>query len=264
MKLSRQLFLVSVGMLIVFFSSSLSQAAQIGNFQSAFRTSGMDLIFNYNFSAWDGGTEVFPPDFSRLDASFREFGTFNGGSGETGLGKIEVVITRAATAVGTVMGSILAYFDLEIDVSVNDFFNEFGAVSGTLGGVKPDSWEIDEPGSLFGDIPFNFEDGILDDVNELPAGLEDDVAVAMGWDVVLGIGQRASLTLVVSDAGVRAATSSFFITQTDPDSVATVTFSGALETIQTPEPIPEPSTILLFSTGLAGLLGWRWKKGRQI
>ncbi len=264
MMYSRKNIFLLLGMFVIFLFSSLAQAAQIGNFQSAFRTSGMDLMFNYNFSAWDGGTEVVPPEFSSLNASFKEFGTFNSGSGGTGLGKIEVVITRAATAVGTVIGSILTYFDLEIAVSVNDFFNEFGAASGTLGGVNPDTWEIDEPGFLFGDIPFNFEDGLLDDVNEIPAGLEDDVAVAMGWDVVLGLGQQASLTLIISDTGGRAPSSSFFITHTDPDSVETVTFSGALETTRTPDPIPEPSTFILFGTGLAGFLGWRWKKEKQI
>lgn len=28
--------------------------------------------------------------------------------------------------------------------------------------------------------------------------------------------------------------------------------------------IPEPSTVLLFGTGLAGLIAWRWKTGKNI
>ena len=259
--------LVYGGMLAIFIAGSLSQAATIGNFQSAFRDSGTDLVFTYNFSAWDGGTEVIPSSFTSPGASFREFGVFGGGGG-TGLGTIVVDITRSAGASGTETGSFHAFFDLEVVMSPNNtFFDEFAADSGTMGGVDPTSWEIDEPGFMFGDIPFNFEDGTLDNTNGVPVGSPDDVAVAMGWDLSLNAGQTATLTLLVSDTGTRAATSNFFITQTDPKSDVVFTFSGALETRSDDpngtNPIPEPSTMLLFGTGVIGLAAWRLRMEKK-
>lgn len=255
---SWKFLILSGGLVAAFFVSSFAQAATIDNFQSAFRTAGTDLIFTYNFSGWAGGTEVVPPDFSSPGASFREFGVFGGGGG-TGLGTIVVDITRSVGAVSTVTGSFHSYFDLEIDEPLNTFFNEFGALTGTLGGVNPDSWEIDEPGFLFGDIPFNFEDGALENANGVPSGSNDDVAVALGWNLSLDAGQSASLTLLVSDTGAKAVSSNFFLTHTDPDSSASITFSGALETRSDTDPIPEPSTIFLFGSGLAGLAVWRYR-----
>ena len=34
---------------------------------------------------------------------------------------------------------------------------------------------------------------------------------------------------------------------------------GTIDIVAQHDPIPEPSTMLLFGTGLAGLIGWRWK-----
>lgn len=60
----------------------------------------------------------------------------------------------------------LVFLDAEIDGSTNTFFNEYGEMIGVAGpGV---SWEIDEPGFVFGDIVDHLLAGTLDNANSLP------------------------------------------------------------------------------------------------
>ena len=222
---------------------SLVQAAPIiGNFQTAFRMEGADLDFTADLSAWDGGAAV-APSFSNPGADFMEFGALGGGGG-TGLGTMVFELTRGVGAVGTVFGSFHGFFDLEIDETINTFFNEEAALFniGDLGvGVNPNAYEVDEPGFLFGDIPFNFESGDLDNSNALPVGSPDDVSVALGWEnFELEEGEKALLTLEVSDTGAVAPGSSFAIQHIDPLSNALITFSGALEIIGSQPPPPPP------------------------
>ncbi|MBC8236388.1 PEP-CTERM sorting domain-containing protein [bacterium] len=239
----------------------------IGNYQSAFRLEGADLVFTPDFAGWDGGVEV-PTYFSHPAADFSEFGVFGGGGG-TGLGTIVFDIQRAAGVLGSVFGSLHTYFDLEVDETINTFFNEYGDADTLGSGVNPNAVEIDEPGFSFGDIYLNFEDGALDNTNAVPITLfpdGEDVSVALGWEnFELLEGQSATLTIVASDMGATAPGSSFTIRHIDPDSPATITFSGALEIkggASTSPPagvIPEPSTFILLGFGLLGLLA-----GRQL
>ena len=50
----------------------------------------------------------------------------------------------------------ISFVDIEIQQTRNTFFNEYAEYSGTIGqgysDPDPDSWEIDEPGFVFGDI----------------------------------------------------------------------------------------------------------------
>ncbi|MBF7073463.1 hypothetical protein ISG33_08655 [Glaciecola sp. MH2013] len=91
----------------------------------------------------------------------------------------------------------LAYFDFEIDEANNTFFNEYGSVFGTPS--EGQSWEIDEPGYIFGDIYDNVFDGFLDNTNSVPENSNDDVSFAIGWDFTLLNDQIASLSFTLSD-----------------------------------------------------------------
>lgn len=144
--------------------------------------------------------------------------------------------------------SLFAFFDAEIDQATNTFFNENGAlvsVSGTGAADNlPDFWEIDEPEYVFGDIYTNLLNGSLDNSNNVPAGLEDDVSLALGF--ILGSfnpGDILEAVFTVSADNIGG------LSHTDPDSGITYFFNGVVNLIpfnDDPVSVPEPSTLVLF------------------
>lgn len=167
----------------------------------------------------------------------------------TGLGTVEVTIGGAGAHY------VDFFVDHEIDELVNTFFNEFGATTGAADAGQ--SWEIDEPGFVFGDIFSNLLGSTLDNGNGVPAGSEDDVSMAMGWDFSLLDGETAVMQFLISE---NAPISGFYLTQTDPDSGASIYFSSSLNVGGTV--IPEPSQFLP-GIGLLGLLYYRIRKGKK-
>jgi len=158
----------------------------------------------------------------------------------TGLGAISITIIGAGSH------AFDAFFDHEIDEAINTFFNENGAVTGASAAGQ--SWEIDEPGFIFGDIYTNFMNSNLDNINAVPAGLEEDVSMAVGWDFVLAAGEQATIDILLS---LSAPTSGFFLTHSDPDSDESIYFSSTLSISQ----IPIPAAVWLFGSGLLGFIG---------
>jgi len=164
-----------------------------------------------------------------------------------GLGTLSLDVT------GGGLHSVIGYFDFEIFETFNTFFNESGAATGVP--AIGQSWEVDEPGFVFGDIIDNVFAGSLDNSVSVTPGNEDDVAFAIGWDFSLLDGDIASMDFIFTDI---LPTVDFFLTQTDPDLGQSIYFYSSLN-IQTtgspvgPQVVPEPPVLYLMMLALLGL-----------
>lgn len=172
----------------------------------------------------------------------------------TGLGTITVTVSSAgANYVGL-------FVDHDIDEEDNTFYNESGSASGSPGSGQ--SWEIDEPGWVNGDIFDNFTASNLD--NDIGTSIfgdtafPDDVSMAMAWSFNLAAGETGVVTFLLSQS---APTGGFFLTHTDPDSDASIYMSSGLR-IQGGGTAPEPATLALVGLSLLGLWGSRRSRSR--
>jgi len=190
-------------------------------------------------------TDPFPPTLPDPIPTNVDISLFDE---STGLG----TITLEVMASGVRARTVDFFFDHEFDEPINSFFNEYGSVSaGTLNVGQ--SWEIDEPGFLFGDIFNNFLASTLDNSNNVPDIFPDDVSVAMGWDFELDVGEMAMITMLIADNN-SAVLDDFYLTHTDPDSNAFIFFSSSLEIKSIVAPIPAPATLLLVLIGFLGIV----------
>ena len=149
---------------------------------------------------------------------------------------------------GTGSHFIDLFLDYEIAELSTTFFNEYGSTGGTAAAGQ--SWEIDEPGYVFGDIYDNMLASTLDGFNDVPFGLEDDVSFGLGWDFVLADGETAAITFFMSDV---LDTTGFYLQHTDDDAGESVYFWSTLEIRGGETPVPEPGTLWLFGAGLIAL-----------
>lgn len=171
----------------------------------------------------------------------------------TGLGTLEFEFNAAGHH------SFIAFLDLEFDAAHNTFFNESGAAHGAPEAGQ--SWQIDEPGLLFGNIYDNVLAGALNNENTVPALTPDDVSFALGWNFVLTEGESAYLSLFVSEFAPEAG---FYLSHTDPemgaafDQQQSVYFWSTLEIFGSGVSVTESSAGVLLAIGL-GLLVRRRK-----
>jgi hypothetical protein len=139
------------------------------------------------------------------------------------------------------------FLDAEIDQAINTFYNEYGALASVIGAgaddEAADSWEIDEPGYVFGDIYDNLLAGVLDNSNDVSEALQDDVSLALGFDLgslVAGATVTGLFELSRLDIGGLA--------HFDDDSADAFYFNGTVHVDDgASASVPEPSVPLLMA-----------------
>jgi len=164
----------------------------------------------------------------------------------TGMGDLKITVTGAGSHY------VGAFFDHEIDELVNTFFNETGANDGVAAAGQ--SWEIDEPSFVNGDIFENLQVGALDNgIGTSVYGntaFPDDVSLAMAWDFTLAAGETGIINFLISN--VAPTSGGLVLSLTDPDSQYTLYLASNLHKQGGGGPaIPEPATVVLYGLGLA-------------
>lgn len=194
-----------------------------------------DWLFNNN-------GDIYEASINNVD-ELPNYYNFNDFDWESGLGNITIAYDSAGDY------SLAAFFDHEYSEGQNSYYNEYGEAVGSP--ETRQSWEIDEPGYVFGNIYDNAFWGLLDNSNAIPFEFEDDVSMALGWDFLLQENEMALVTLTIAEL----MPTGFYLSQNDPD--GTIYFSSNLNVSSDTAPVPEPSSILLLSSGMTSLFALR-------
>ena len=156
--------------------------------------------------------------------------------------------------------NFFVFLDADLDRGVNTFFNEYGEfvdlslpASAPGGAIGATSWQIDEPGFVFGTILNDLAAGSLQNANFVSSATPDDVSLALGFVIgSLAPGQTANLTLRLSLTSIGG------LQQFDPDSNNGFFLNGYATVGATTEPppsgVPEPGSLALCAAGVGALL----------
>lgn len=145
-------------------------------------------------------------------------------------GDTDITLTYAIekAAGGAQQVTFLSFLDAEIDVIPTTWYGEYATTGGALAAGQ--NFEVDEPGSVSGDILDNIFNGDLDGTNALGELTPDDVSIAMSLDLgLMDVGDIASVEVMISEDGDHVG--GFWITQADtyPITGTEITFSAWLQ-----------------------------------
>jgi len=184
-----------------------------------------------------------PPKVNSFGGGGFDVSFTNAVNSSTNLGSLTWSITNSTG--GDIANSQLMGF-LDADIGGNEFWNEYGLQQGTF--AADQSWEIDEPGWVFGDIYDHLQDtGVLDNTNNVPAAFPEDVSLALGFNIVDWLaGETIVASFLIADTwNGQAGLAQFDVT--DVNKTDGLYFSASIENIGV---IPIPGTGGLMLSGL--------------
>lgn len=157
--------------------------------------------------------------------------------------------------------SVFGFLDADIDRDLNTFFNEYGQLvslalpaSAPAGAIEATSWQIDEPGFVFGTILNDLSAGSLQNANFVSSATPDDVSFALGFVIGnLAPGQSVQIRLTVATVNIGG------LQQIDPDSDSGFFLNGFATLGSQSSEVPEPACWMLSSAGLGALILLRKK-----